>query len=59
MITRTRATTTIETTTAIGKASAASDGSGVDVAVETGLMVSVKPTVEKNKYKQLNIPQYA
>ena len=46
MIATTETTTMVETTTAIGKASADSDGSGVDVAVETGLMVSVKPTIE-------------
>ena len=46
MITITRATATIETTAAIGKASADSEGSGVDVAVETGLMVSFMPTIE-------------
>ena len=47
MITITRATATIETTAAIGKASADSEGSGVDVAVETGLMVSFMPTIEE------------
>ena len=54
MITRTRATAMVETTAAIGKASADPDGSGVDVTVETGLMVSVKPSIEKKKYRLCN-----